>query len=93
MRLLELAAAALAAALAWNVRNPLLAGYRPWPLVAALLIAALVLLTVRQGMRRGAHEPGAGIGRLLTAALAALAVLLCVAVEGRQLESRLVVSA
>lgn len=93
MRLLELAAAALAAALAWNVRNPLLATYRPWPLVASLLIAALVLLTVRKGMRRGAREPGAGSGRLLTAALAALAVLLCVAVEGRQLESRLVVSA
>lgn len=93
MRLIELAAAAVAAALAWNVRNPLLAGYRPWPLVAALLIAALVLLTARQGMRRGAREPGAGFGRLLTAALAALAVLLCVAVEGRQLESRLVVAA
>lgn len=92
-RLLELAAAALAVVLAWNVRNPLLAAWRPWPFILAVFLGLLVLYAVHKAMHRSAGLPGSGRGRLLTAGLAALAVLIAVGIEGRYQEARLVVAA
>lgn len=92
LRLLELAAAALAVLLAWNVRSPLFAAWRPWPFVLAVILGLVVLWTVRKALHARAGEPGAGLGRLVTGALGALAVLIAVGVEGRHQEARMTVS-
>lgn len=91
-RLLELAAAVVAVIIAWNVRNPLLAYWRPLPFIAAMALALVILWVVHRAMYKGYDTSGSGLGRLLIGGVAALAVLIAVAIEGRFQEARLVVA-